>query len=134
MNTLFICTGNTCRSPMAQCLMERLTGVKCQIAGLYALPGQPASQGALNAMENLGLDLSGHQAQPVTLALLNWADDVWCMTASHLAALTRQYPQYTPKYHVFDPPIPDPYGGDDSLYQMTAAALWEQLSKLAAKP
>jgi len=134
MNYLFVCTGNTCRSPMAQCLMARLSGENCQSAGLYAAVGQSASPGAVNAMAALGLDLSGHRSQPVTAELLDWADRVWAMTEGHLHALKQMFPQYTSKFHVFDPPVPDPFGGDDALYQMTALALWDQLSQITAKP
>lgn len=134
MNYLFVCTGNTCRSPMAHCLMERLTGEKCQSAGLFAADGQPASRGAQNAMTALGLDLSGHRSQAVTTDLILWADKVFCMTDGHLATLRQIFPQFQSKFHVFDPPVPDPYGGDDALYQMTALALWDQLSQLASKP
>ena len=134
MNYLFVCTGNTCRSPMAQCLMEHLSGQPCQSAGLYAASGMPASIGARHAMESLGLSLDNHGAQPVSEALLVWADEIWCMTANHLAALQTAYPQFTAKYHVFSPTIPDPYGGSDAVYQQTAQALADQLKIITSKP
>ena len=134
MNYLFVCTGNTCRSPMAQCLMEHLSGQPCQSAGLYAQPGSPASAGARHAMAALELSLDAHRAQPVTEALLAWADEVWCMTAGHLSALENAYPVYRAKYHVFSPAIPDPYGGSDAIYRLTARALADQLKIIAAKP
>ncbi|MBQ8537558.1 MAG: low molecular weight protein arginine phosphatase [Clostridia bacterium] len=134
MNYLFVCTGNTCRSPMAQCLMAHLSGQPCQSAGLGAFPGQSASSGAVHAMNHYKLDLCAHRAQPVTEALLQWADEIWAMTPGHLAALRRAYPQYSAKYHVFVPAIADPYGGDDGVYLKTAQALCQQLLEMAQKP
>lgn len=134
MNYLFVCTGNTCRSPMAQWLMAHLSGQPCQSAGLYAFPGQGASLGAIHALKAYGLDLSQHRSQPVTHALLTWADQVWAMTPGHLAALMTDYPQFSCKYHVFDPAIPDPYGGDEGVYLQTAQALYHRLSQMAEKP
>ena len=134
MNYLFVCTGNTCRSPMAQCLMAHLSGQPCQSAGLYAAPGMPASPGARHAMEAANLSLEDHRSQPITEALLAWADEIWCMTPGHLAALETAYPALRNKYHVFSPAIPDPYGGSDAVYQLTARALAEQLKIIASKP
>lgn len=131
MNYLFVCTGNTCRSPMAQCLMAHFSGESCQSAGLYALPGAPATKEAVQAMAALGLDLTGHRAQPVTRQLLQWADQVWAMTPAHLQALRQAFPHFEAKYLAFSPAIPDPYGGDMPVYERTAQALARQLRPMA---
>lgn len=135
MRYLFVCTGNTCRSPMAQCLMAHFYGQQpCQSAGLFAVPGEHASRGAQEAMAAWGLSLKQHRAQAVTPQLLEWADEVWAMTPGHLEALTRAYPAYQGKYRAFSPAIPDPYGSSAEVYRSVARLIRDQLAAIAGKP
>ena len=135
MNLLFVCTGNTCRSPMAEAIWNAMA-VPCGLpaaksAGLYAVSGDPASPHAITAAAEYGGDLSRHRAQPVTEALLSEADRVYCMTPSHLAALSAACPAYREKYVLFTPSgVPDPYGGDLAQYLNTAAAIHTALTAL----
>jgi len=93
-------------------------------AGLYAAPGDPATPHAITAAAAYGGDLTQHRAQPVTDALLAAHDAVYCMTPSHLAALTAAYPAHAAKCQLLDPNgIPDPYGGDLTVYEATAAVI-----------
>lgn len=138
MNTiLFVCTGNTCRSPMAACMMERilqtvgLTGWKADSAGVAAWDGQPASAGAQNAMAAQGLSLAGHRSKGVTETLLHQAQLVVCVGPSHAAALTARF-AHLPPVRCFDPAIPDPFGGTDAEYRACAAAMQPQLEAIAA--
>ena len=118
---LFVCTGNTCRSPMAACLFnafcERQEDGKYHAvsAGLQAFPGEPASNGALRAMERRGLNLQEHRAQPVTEALVSNACLIVCMSKAHVDALRIRFPLYTDRVCTFSATIPDPFGGDDEL-------------------
>ena len=130
MNILMVCTGNTCRSPMAEAIFlqeaakrelgERLHADSC---GLAAYPGAPASENAVLAMQEQGCDLREHRAKCATADLLTAADRIVCMSAAHAAAIRSALPALTPRITVFDPPIPDPYGGDPDCYRATAAAL-----------
>jgi protein-tyrosine-phosphatase len=92
-NILFVCTGNTCRSPLAeivtrQALEERgWDHVRVDSAGTSAVWGAPASEGSLYAAELSGLDLSGHRSQPLTYDLIENADIILGMTANHVAAV-----------------------------------------------
>jgi len=128
---LFLCTGNTCRSPMARCLMEDMTkrlslNITCDSAGLIAFPGAPASPGAQRAMAARGLSLRGHRAKRISASLAKKADVVLCMTEAHRNEFIQRFPEQTLKAHVFIRPVSDPFGGSDSLYVQTA----DQLSSL----
>lgn len=93
MKILLVCTGNTCRSPLAEVLLRRalseegVEGVEVASAGTGALGGEPASEGSyLVALEN-GLDLAAHRARAVTREMLAEADLVLAMGRSHLRKL-----------------------------------------------
>ena len=126
---LFVCTGNTCRSPMAAALAETM-GRKALSAGLYALPGAPATPQAVRAAARRGADLTGHRARMVTEEMMAAADRVLAMTEDHARALMDRFPRYAGKVSVLFPAIPDPYGGDDGVYEACARAIAEALKNL----
>lgn len=128
MKLLFVCTGNTCRSPMAEGIYNAkavpLGLTAAESAGILAIPGDPATPHAITAAAGYGADISAHRARPVTAELLASCDLVLCMTPSHLTALRAQFPDYASKYRLLDAhSIPDPYGGDLACYRRTAAAI-----------
>lgn len=91
---LFVCSGNTCRSPMARALAEasarrRGVEVECRSAGTSAVESAPASRGAVLAARELDLDLTGHASSRLGPALAEWADLVLCMEEGHLQAVAR---------------------------------------------
>lgn len=92
-NILFVCTGNTCRSPLAEVIARRALEalgwdhVSVDSAGTSAVWGAPASEGSREAAAAMGLDLSGHRSQPVTRELVQSADVVLAMTSNHVEAV-----------------------------------------------
>ena len=141
---LFVCTGNTCRSPMAETIFKQLAaerlgcrpdeleqhGVVVASAGIAAWGGGAASAGAIEAMRECGADLTGHESQPVTETLIRQADVIWTMTAAHRAAIIAQFPEAGGRTSVLSPDridVIDPIGGPIATYRKCAEQIRHHL-------
>jgi len=127
---VFVCTGNTCRSPMAAFVARGewadLEGpVQVESAGILAAPGAPASNHAAFVVGERGGDLTSHAARPVDRDLVERADLLVTMTRSHRDELTRRFPHLRERFLTLvelsglpaDPDIPDPFGGSLEDYE-----------------
>jgi protein-tyrosine-phosphatase len=131
-NILFVCTGNTCRSPMALALARDavarrgLANVALASAGISAAAGEPAAAHARTAVAELGLDLDDHRATQLTTEQVRWADLILGMGPSHLSAAEAlsgkgKTSLITDFLDGRDAgrPVPDPILGDLELYRAT---------------
>jgi len=141
---LVVCTGNTCRSPMAegilrQLLSERLNcdpdeidqrGATVMSAGISAGPGGAAASQAIQVMSESGIDLRAHSSQSVTPQIINFSDVILTMTNGHRAAIVNRWPQLEKKTFTVrrdNGDIGDPIGGPVELYRECAEQIRENL-------
>ena len=129
MEVMFVCTGNTCRSPMAAGLFAmRYPEINVSSAGIAAWPGSPASSNAVAAAIDFGADIAAHRARQATPELLAQADFVVCMAAGHARAIAPHLPHE--KLRVLAGGIADPYGGDLEAYRACARRIDKALPAL----
>ena len=147
---VLVCTGNTCRSPMAEVLLNKKLGVRfasrfqngsfapiiARSAGVAASPGVPASAGAIAAMASFGLDLTEHQSQSTHPSLLERADLILTMTSNHRQNLLSRWPHLSGKTFGLAPDqmdVSDPFGGPVEVYQACAKKIDQFLDSWVEK-
>lgn len=157
---LFVCTGNTCRSPMAEAFFnwavsrdKELSGhFMAASGGISALDGIPASTNAIRALkEYWSIDISSHRAKNLTGECVKSTDLIFTMTRSHRDAIVSAYPYAEPKVfilkeYIADSPadpdlgacsdtldIMDPYGAPIHIYRFCAEEIKQAVDKLLEK-
>ncbi|HEV8618608.1 MAG TPA: serine hydroxymethyltransferase [Candidatus Udaeobacter sp.] len=145
-NVLFVCTGNICRSPIAEGFFRRLLGNRRDIevasAGVHAVRGQPPSLYAVQVCEEEGVDISGLRSQPLTVALIDRATHIFAMTGAHLETIHMLFPQGAEKSFLlreFEEPgttvwrdVPDPIGLGRDVYELCARTIKNALPSVLA--
>ncbi|MEP7015199.1 MAG: serine hydroxymethyltransferase [Verrucomicrobiota bacterium] len=145
-NVLFVCTGNICRSPIAEGFFRRMVGNRQDIevasAGVHAVRGQPPSLYAVQVSERDGSNISGLRSQPLTPALVERATHIFAMTGAHLETIHLLFPNGAEKSFLlreFEEPgstvwrdVPDPIGQGREVYEECARIIKSALPSVLA--
>lgn len=133
MKYLFVCTGNTCRSPMAQAIAKKyFKNDEFYSAGIAVRSATKVSSGAVNALKHFEIDISDQTSTPLTFELLNDCDYIIPMTSNHKAILL-SYGVEKDKILSFDEDIIDPYMCNDDVYLQCANIIKHNIFKLFNK-
>lgn len=151
MNILFVCTGNTCRSPMAEGIFKSLLkdknidNINVGSAGISAFEGDIANEKAIYALKNKGIDIGEHKSRQLTMEIIKNSDLVLTMTTGHKRMIVNALPDYSSKVftikeyvHISNNEdltgknldIADPYGLDYKIYEKCAEEIEENLKKI----
>lgn len=137
---IFVCTGNTCRSPMAEALCKQKNKeIEVKSFGISAFPGSPISYQAKKVLQDRGIEFE-HEAARLTVEALEWATLVLTMTEAHKQMIVSQYPQmadkvFALKEYAYDERgnVADPFGGSVELYEQTLQELDKIINRVIKK-
>lgn len=129
MNVIFVCTGNTCRSPMAEYYLKskNLDGVNVISRGFSG--GDSANEKSIAVMKEVGIDISNHISKSITADEVQNADAIICMTESHRQMLLL-YGADNSKLYVLGDGIADPFGCDIDTYRTCRDEIFSNIDKL----
>lgn len=142
MNILFVCTGNTCRSPMAAAILKskQINNFNVQSAGIYAIPYSEMSGYAKQVLDEANIEHQ-HQATQLSYKEIEWADLILTMTTVHRDSIIANFSAiehkvFTLKEYVSitdSQDVVDPYGGNKMIYKVTFQELNELIDRLVKK-
>lgn len=146
MDILLVCTGNTCRSSMAEGIFNQIINenddddVHVTSAGISVYVSTPASEDAINVTEEMGIDISEHMSKQISEEMVSDADLILVMTTGHKNILIDIFPEYTDKIYTLleyaygsEDDILDPFGMDCDVYRECALEIKGAIEKVYDK-